>query len=161
MHLGSASAFIGDPASGKDAARYYWQSAKTYTGKGNRESGMKGGIRFGGGPKASAAQAYSNNATRTIAVGGKPQPGLDAPEGLGEATMNYGKETKMKYGKARELVESVLEQLDELSDSKLRGYAMKSAYNAAVDAPTHGVKKRLKGIGTALKKLAGYRSKKN
>jgi len=110
MHMGSASAFIGDPANGKDAARYYWQSAKTYTGKGNRESGMKGGIRFGGGPKASAAQAYNNNASKTISVGGKPQPGLDAPEGLGETTMNYGK--------ARAIVESVLEQLDEAVSAK-------------------------------------------
>lgn len=73
------------------------------------------------------------------------------------------KDPYFPYGKAetRRMSKYMSEaQLDELSDSKLRGYAMKSAYNAAVDAPTHGVKKRLKGIGTALKKLAGYRSKK-
>lgn len=71
----------------------------------------------------------------------------------------------MKYGKARELVESVLEQLDELSKGTYGSYIKKAtrdihdrAYDATPIAgdPQHDkIRKRIRGIDRAVNALGG------
>lgn len=151
MHLGSASAFIGDPANGKNAARSFWKSAKTFTGKGN----MQGGIRFG--PKASAAQAYSNNANRSISIGG-------AGAGPGNTQLDENLETsqreevKMKYETARKILAEAIETINErkLFDPAL-GHSLIGSNPKARDfnpktARPNKVKKRNweKGVGRTI-----------
>ena len=71
----------------------------------------------------------------------------------------------MKYGKARAIVESAIEQLDELSKGTYGSYIKKAtrdihdrAYDATPIAgdPQHDkIRKRIKGIDRAVKALGG------